>query len=253
MYEGRKVVIVIPARIGSKRVKRKALVDIEGVSMITHVYMRTKMNPIVDEVIVATDSNEIILEIERQGGKTFKSQHVHQNGTERASEVCATIYADIYVVIFGDEPLLDPLNITDVVSEFSKKEQDMCILSIPYSKCLSPSDVKIVSNSLGEVLYLSRADIPYGKFGSGPRMLQKAYHIAAFTKHTLLEFKRLGKSPLEEVEDIEHLRLIEHGFKIRHIEVSGDSISVDTEEDLEFVRSKMRCDNLFQAYKHLVN
>jgi len=248
-----KTVAVLPARIESSRLPRKALLDICGLPMIIHVYRRCLLASKLDEVYVATDSSEIKESVERYGGKVIMTSSSHQTGTDRIAEAALNIDAEIIVNIQGDEALVNPLYIDKVVIELETNPNiDVGILVNPYSKKNSPSDIKVVLDNNNDVLYLSRSDIPSNSRKQDTSML-KAYHIVPFRKKFLLQFTKLKKGNLEQIEFNEYLRILEHGYKIRAVHVESDAVSVDTSEDLEFVRAEMPNDKWFLHYKESNN
>ena len=243
-----KTVAILPARIESSRLPRKALLDICGLPMIVHVYRRCLLARNLDEVYVATDSVEIKDTVEKYGGKVIMTSPDHQTGTDRIAEAAKDIKAEIIVNVQGDEALVNPLYIDKVVAELQNNSDiNVGILVNPYSKKNSPSDIKVVLDKNNDVLYVSRSDIPSNSRFENPSML-KAYHIVPFRKKFLLLFTQLEKGILEVIEYNEYLRIIEHGFKIRAVHVESDAISVDTVEDLEYVRTLMPKDVWFSQY-----
>jgi len=243
-----KTVAILPARIESSRLPRKALLDICGLPMIVHVYRRCLLARNLDEVYVATDSVEIKDTVEKYGGKVIMTSPDHQTGTDRIAEAAKDIKAEIIVNVQGDEALVNPLYIDKVVAELQNNSDiNVGILVNPYSKKNSPSDIKVVLDKNNDVLYVSRSDIPSNSRFENPSML-KAYHIVPFRKKFLLQFTQLEKGILEVIEYNEYLRIIEHGFKIRAVHVESDAISVDTVEDLEYVRTLMPKDVWFSQY-----
>lgn len=246
-----KVIGVIPSRLGSTRLPGKALVDICGMSLIAHVCHRAKMAKRLDDLYVATDSEEIKAEVERYGFKCLMTSSEHRNGTERLIEAINYIDADadIIVSIFGDEALLNPEDVdTSVETLLSHDDADASILMIDYAKKNSPSDFKAVANLRGELMYMSRNDIPSDARNKCDRML-KLYHILSFRRQTLIDYSKMDKTPLEKIEDHEHLRLLEHGYKIQTAKVNTVCLSVDTYDDLDYVRNKMNNDVLYANYK----
>lgn len=249
-----KVVGIIPSRLGSTRLPGKALIDICGLPLIIHVCFRAKMSKKLDDLYVATDSEEIKKEVEKYGFKCLMTSDKHRNGTERLIEAIKYIDedADIIVSIFGDEALLNYRDIDKSVEALiSNPDADASILMIDYNKKNSPSDFKAVVNLRGELMYMSRNDIPSDARNKCDSML-KLYHIVSFKRETLIEYSKMDKTPLEKIEDHEHLRLLEHGYKIQTKKVDTVCVSVDTYEDLEYVRSKMKDNELFLLYKDSV-
>lgn len=244
-----KVVAIIPSRLESSRLPKKALADILGMPMIAHVFKRCLFAEKLDEVYVATDSVEIKEVVESFGGKVIMTSSKHQTGTDRIAEAAQTIEADIIVNVQGDEALVNPKYIDKVVSVLQESSQtNVAILVNSFNKRNSPSDIKVVLNESNDVMYLSREDIPSNARVEAPEML-KAYHIVPFRKDFLLKYSKWEKSRLEQIEFNEYLRILEKGYKIKAVHVESDSISVDTKEDLEYVIEKMKNDKLMLEYK----
>jgi 3-deoxy-manno-octulosonate cytidylyltransferase (CMP-KDO synthetase) len=245
-----KVVAIIPSRLESSRLPRKALVDILGMPMIVHVFKRCLFAKKLDEVYVATDSIEIKEVVESFGGKVIMTSSEHETGTDRIAEAAQTIAADIIVNVQGDEALVNPQYIDKVVSALQESPQtNVAILVNPFNKRNSPSDIKVVLNENNEIMYLSRADIPSDARVENPTLL-KAYHIVPFRKDFLLQYSKWGKSKLEQIEFNEYLRILEKGYTIKAVHVDSDSISVDTAEDLDYVIDKMKSDKLILEYSN---
>jgi 3-deoxy-manno-octulosonate cytidylyltransferase (CMP-KDO synthetase) len=243
-----KTVAILPARLESARLPRKALLDICGLPMIVHVYKRCCLASSLDHVYVATDSDEIKETVESYGGNVIMTSPKHLTGTDRISEAAENIDAEIIVNVQGDEALVDPLSIDKVVYELKKNPDiNVGILVNPFKKKNSPSDIKVVLDKNNDILYASRADIPSNSRFESPPML-KAYHIVPFRKSFLLKFSKMSQGVLEQIEFNEYLRILEHGFKIRAVEVESDALSVDTKKDLEYVRSEMLKDKWFPKY-----
>ena len=243
-----RTIAIIPARLESSRLPGKALLDICGLPMIVHVFKRCELSESLDEVFVATDSDEISQVVERFGGKVIMTSSHPENGTERIVEAAKNIDADIVVNVQGDEALVNPTHIDAAVNALIKDQNvNVAILVNEFSKRNSPSDIKTVLDEENNVMYLSRSDIPSDARTNNPPML-KAYHILPFRKEFLLKYASWGKGFLEQIEYHEHLRILEKGYKIRAVQVDSDAVSVDTENDLKFVRKEMITDPIFQLY-----
>ena len=243
-----KVVAIIPSRLESTRLPKKALSNILGIPMIVHVYQRCLFAKKLDEVYVATDSIEIKEVVESFGGKVIMTSSEHQTGTDRIAEASQSIVADIIVNVQGDEALVNPQDIDKVVSILKVSPKiNVAILVTPFNKKNSPSDIKVVLNENNDVMYLSRADIP-SDARKGNSGLLKAYHIVPFRKDFLIEFSKWEKSRLEKIEFNEYLRILEKGHTIKAVHVESDTLSVDTEEDLNYVIDKMKSDELMPEY-----
>ncbi len=239
---------VIPVRLESARLPRKALADICGLPMVVHVLRRCLMAELLDEVFVATDSNEIADVVGDHGGAVIMTAADHKNGTERIAEAARHLDAEIVVNVFGDEALVDPTSIDKVVEALHEDpDVQVAILVNPFSRRNSPSDIKVVLDDQCNVMYFSRSDIPSDSRTPGAPMF-KAYHILPFRRAFLLEYATWAPGALEQVEYHEHLRILERGYAIRAVEVESSAVSVDTQEDLEYVREKMKSDPLFALY-----
>lgn len=249
MNNGRpKTIALIPVRLESSRLPRKALADICGLPMIIHVVKRCLMARNLDEVYVATDSEEVREVVQAHGGKVLMTRSDHETGTDRIAEAAALLDADIVVNIQGDEALVNPNYVDKVVEAlYSDPSVDVAILVNPYEKRNSPGDIKVVLNEHSDVMYLSREDIPSAARTATPPML-KAYHIVPFRRPFLLQYAEWEKGRLEQIEFNEYLRILEKGYRIRAVHVESDAISVDTATDLEFVRTKMPTDPFFSKY-----
>jgi 3-deoxy-manno-octulosonate cytidylyltransferase (CMP-KDO synthetase) len=245
-------VAIIPSRLESSRIEKKALVDICGMPMVIHVMKRVQMSSCVSDTYVATDSQEIADVVREYGGKAILTSKEHKNGTERVCEAIQDINADTFVICMGDEALLNPDHIQKSVDTFYQSDDASgSILVTEFTKENSPSDFKVVVNPKNEIMYISRGDIPCSARNKVDFRL-KAYHIMTFSRKVLEKYTEIGKSPMEKIEDHEYLRLIENGYKIVAKKVDSASISVDVPEDLEYVRRVMKNDNLFKIYRDLV-
>lgn len=243
-----KIIGIIPARLNSNRIKKKALANIHGMPMCIHVYRRALLNTLLDDLIIATDSKEIISIAKKYNAKTMLTKKIHKNGTERMVEVLKKKKFSIAVLINGDEPMLDPKHINISVKTLVKSNADASILARKFYNYNSPSDFKIVCDRSGFLMYISRADIPFHRNNINTNML-KAYHIMSFRRKIILQYGKLKKTTLEKSEGHEHLRLIENGYKIKVAIVKSNSVSVDVPKDLKYVRSKIKSDKYWHKYK----
>jgi 3-deoxy-manno-octulosonate cytidylyltransferase (CMP-KDO synthetase) len=244
-----KVVAILPVRMESTRLAGKALLDICGLPMIIHVLKRCLLAKKLNEVYVATDSIEITKVVEKYGGKVIMTSSSHQTGTDRIAEAANNIEADIIVNVQGDEALVNPTHIDKVITALQRNpEVNVSILVNPFNKRGSTSDIKAVLNDNDEVMYFSRSDIPSDS-RMDEHLLHKAYHIIPFRKEFLLQFSKWPKGRLEQIEFNEYLRILEKGYKIKAVHVESDAVSVDTLDDLIYVRNKMHDDYYFKQYK----
>jgi 3-deoxy-manno-octulosonate cytidylyltransferase (CMP-KDO synthetase) len=247
------IVALIPARYDSTRFPGKPLAELGGRPMIEHVYRRAAAAASVDAVVVATDDARIVSVVERFGGFARLTRSSHRSGTDRLAEVAEDLPCDIVVNVQGDEPLVDPLTIEELVGPLDA--DPLLNMSTIRRRITDPDDytnpnvVKVVVDADGNALYFSRAPVPFirgsddpeRRVERGPEDLQRAVvykHIGlyAYRRSFLLAFARLQPTPLELAESLEQLRALEHGFRIRTVETEHDSIGVDTPEDLERAR-----------------
>jgi len=208
--------------------------------MIEHVYRRASASPVVSRVIVATDDLRIATRVTGFGGHVRLTRPDHLTGTDRLAEVAQSLDCDIVVNVQGDEPLLDPRAITELVEPFADASISMSTL---YRRIADPADlsdpniVKLVTDRAGFALYFSRAPIPHTR---DPRVgwppLYRHVGVYAYRRSALLVLAALEPTPLERAESLEQLRALEHGIRIKAVETSYDSIGVDTPADLEQVR-----------------
>ena len=212
--------------------------------MIEHVYRRAAASKAVSQVIVATDDLRIATRVNEFGGKVRLTKATHQTGTDRLAEVAATLDCDIVVNVQGDEPLIDPRSIDEVVAPFrSDRGLQMATLFRRIhqpSELTDPNVTKVVVDRGGFAMYFSRAPIPYVRDprGGWPPMYR---HIGlyAYRRSALLVLASLEPTPLERAESLEQLRALEHGIRIKAVESAYEAFGVDTPEDLEQVRRLM--------------
>ena len=243
-----RVVGMIPARLQSSRLPRKALVDICGLPMIVHVHHRCRLASLLDEVYVVTDSAQIRDAVLAHGGQVLMTGPSHPSGTDRIAEAAKELTCDIVVNIQGDEALVQPEHIDAGVRALLEDPTiNVSILVSPFQRYQSPSDIKTVVDEQMHVLYFSRSDIPSGARTPDPPLL-KAYHVVAFRKPFLLAYASWPPGRLERIEYNEYLRILERGHRIRAVQVESQAVSVDTREDLALVRTMMACDALFARY-----
>jgi 3-deoxy-manno-octulosonate cytidylyltransferase (CMP-KDO synthetase) len=228
------IVALIPARFQSTRLPGKALADIAGRPMIEHVYRRAAAARSVGAVVVATDDARIVAAVEGFGGIARLTRASHRTGTDRLAEIADDLACEIVVNVQGDEPLVEPDAIDELVAPL-RTDPSLPMSTVrrritDASEYTDPHVVKVVVDQDSNALYFSRAPIP---------SKQPAYkHIGlyAYRRSFLLALARLQPTPLEVAESLEQLRALEHGFRIRAVEIQHDSVGVDTPEDLERVR-----------------
>ena len=232
------VIIVIPARFGSTRLPGKPLVSLAGKPMIQHVYERAQMATRASRVIVATDDERIVKAVENFGGSVRMTRADHRTGTERVAEVAAHEKGDVFVNVQGDEPLLDPVAVDTAVNAlFEEPAAAIATVATPIklpADIMDPNVVKTVLDFDGNGLYFSRAPIPWVRDTGSKIQVRHLKHLGlyVFQRDALLEYPTLPQGELERIEQLEQLRWLENGWKIRVAEVEHDAISVDVPEDI---------------------
>ena len=233
-----KVIAIIPARLASTRMSRKMLRPVAGQPLIGRVYTAVRTSPLLDDVIVATDSEEIMRICDANGWKARMTSATHRSGTERVHELAQAIAADVYVNIQGDEPMTRPEQIASLLQVMKDPAVQVGTLKTPAASVDigNPNAVKVVTDLAGRALYFSRAAIPHDRDGAGPRYF-KHLGFYAYRKAALDRFCSLPESSLERSERLEQLRFLENGIPIHVGETPFDSVGVDTEEDLHRVEA----------------
>jgi 3-deoxy-manno-octulosonate cytidylyltransferase (CMP-KDO synthetase) len=217
------------------------LAEIAGRPMVEHVYRRAAAARSIVRVVVATDDERVRAAVEDFGGEVRMTSPDHRSGTDRLAEVAATLDAALVVNVQGDEPLIEPAAIDEAVAPFGADPSlVMSTLARPIDSDADQADpnvVKVVVDRQGHALYFSRAPIPHDRDGTGQAAPLKHVGLYVYRRDFLLTFARLDATPLELTEQLEQLRALEHGYRIRVVETRFDSIGVDTPGDLERARS----------------
>ena len=248
------ITAIIPARYGSTRFPGKALADLGGKPMIQHVYERTSRASHLSQVIVATDDERIAEAVRRFGGNVVMTSPDHETGTDRLAEVARSLDSDIIVNVQGDEPLIDPAMINQAVEPFLTDRS----LQMGTLKCritclhdfLSPNVVKVVTDADGNALYFSRSPLPFFRdkwqdlkdeaFASGRLLCYKHVGLYVYQRDFLIQYAALAPTPLELAEKLEQLRALENGIRIKVVATDFESLGVDTPEDLNKARERMK-------------
>lgn len=236
-----KAIAVIPARLASTRLPRKMLREIAGKPLISLVYEAVRSSQLLSDVIVATDSDEIMAACRKHACKAQMTSPTHRSGTERVHEISDREAADIYINVQGDEPLVRREHIETLIKVMENPSVQVGTLMTPAAAedIPTPNAVKVVVDHSGRALYFSRATIPFDRDGSKPRYF-KHLGLYAYRKPALDRFVTLSESSLEKSERLEQLRFLENGIPIFVAETPYDSIGVDTEEDLRRVVQLLR-------------
>lgn len=239
---------IIPARYGATRFEGKLLQDLCGKPVIQHVYERAKKAKLLDDLIVAADDDRIVKAVEGFGGKVVFTSKSHDTGTDRLTEVVNQIDVKIVVNIQGDEPLIQPLLIDDLVRTMQDEPEVVMTTAVKKSQSIeefkSPDVVKAIIDKNNYALYFSRQPIPsFLKPDSEKSFFYKHIGIYAYNKDFLFMFKKLPKSYLEKNERLEQLRALEAGYRIKTIETKFETVGVDTPQDLELAKIILEKEN----------
>jgi len=246
-------IAVIPARYAATRLPGKPLVSLAGKSMIQRVWERTQLAKKISRAIIATDDERILKAAAAFGAEAALTRSEHRSGTERVAEVAASLSRaenEIFVNVQGDEPLIEPEAIDTAVEAIETDESVLIsTLMVPIAKAadiMDPNIVKVVLDFDGNAIYFSRAPIPWVRDRDAPVHVQHMKHLGlyAFRRSALLEFPTLPLGDLERIEQLEQLRWMENGYKIRVAETVHDSVSVDVPEDVTRVEELIRKKNV---------
>lgn len=253
-----KVIGIIPARMASSRFPGKPLAKIHGIPMVGHVYFRSKMAKILDDVYLATCDKEIKEYTESINGKAIMTSDKHERASDRTAEAMLKIEKEteqkigIVVLIQGDEPMLVPEMIEMAVKPMLKDESILVVnLMTPLKNVKEhedPNEIKVVVDKDNFALYFSREPIPSRKKAAKEIPMLKQVCIIPFRRDFLLKFNRLEPTPLERIESVDMLRILEYGYRVKMVESKYETYSVDTPEDLKRVEGKMRNDFLIRQY-----
>lgn len=253
------IIAIIPARMGSSRFPGKPMANILGMPMIGHVYKRVKMSGLLSEVYVATCDDEIYNYVESIGGKAVMTSNSHERCSDRCAEAMLKIEEqedtkiDIMVMVQGDEPLTFPQMIDEAV-EPMLNNKDIVITNLvadlgTLEEFEDPNEVKVVMDKQNNAIYFSREPIPSRKKGVLGVPMKKQVCIIPFTRDFLLEYNKMEPTPLEIIESVDMMRIIENGMKVKMVPTEYKTKAVDTREDLEKVVLVMKEDILYGSYK----
>lgn len=246
-----KCIGLIPSRLSSSRLPQKPLLEIEGIPLVIHTYRRAKLSKNLHEVIICCDDKKILKVAKKYKAKAILTSHHHQNGTERICEAYLKNKKkyDLIIDIQGDEPLISPHHIDRVIDCHKKNMNiDIMLPHLMVKNFNNPNIVKIVSDKRDNILYLSRAQIPF-EFKSKNTFVKKHLSIISFLPNALIQYSKSKKTDLEKIEDVELLRALEIGLKIKTVKMKGDSFSVDVLKDFNKAKLKMKNDKIFKIYK----
>ena len=249
---------VIPARMASSRFPGKPLARICGIPMVGHVYFRSRMAKVLSEVCVATCDTEIKEYVESIGGKAIMTSDKHERASDRIAEATLKIEqepgqrAEVIVMIQGDEPMVVP-EMIELAVEPMRRDKGILVVNLmapinTQEEHEDPNQVKVVVDRDNYALYFSREPIPSRKKGVTEVPRFKQVSIIPFRRDFLLKFSRLEPTPLEKIESVDMLRVLEHGYKVKMVLTPFDSHAVDTPQDLSLVEKLMANDLLVGWY-----
>jgi len=242
-----KVVVIIPARLNSTRLPNKVLLDLRGKTVVQRVYEQCCKAKNIDEVYIATDSEEVQKSCLTFTDKVIITDSTHESGTDRIAQASKNIDCDIVVNVQGDEPFIEPTIIEDIVKSFANSTASMTsvIHKIKTVEDLkNPNVVKVTKDKGNNALYFSRSIIPHHRdewesllnhhtLIPEPLKFYRHLGIYGYTKDFLLTYSKMEQTYLERLEKLEQLRVLENGYKIKMIETNYNSIGIDTQEDYE--------------------
>tara|TARA_Y100001968_G_C19323102_1_gene700313 strand:+ start:279 stop:1040 length:762 start_codon:yes stop_codon:yes gene_type:complete len=246
------ITAIIPARMASSRLPGKPLKRINGLSMIEHVRRRVLLCNVIDNVIVATCDSEIIDEVRLYHGNAIITSVSHESCVDRVEEVARNIDADIIINVQGDMPFVSPASLEQLIQPMLENESidctDMISPIIDYDEIHNHNVVKVVKNLENDAIYYTRLPIPFSLKNSNNNVYYKQLGINSYRKKALKRFTDLERTPLEMIESIDMLRLIEHNLRIRTVINDEKTVGVDTSEDLQKAIDLMSKDKLFPKY-----
>ena len=235
---------LIPARLNSTRLEKKLIKNLDGIPVIVRTYQNICSTKLFDEVVVVTDSDEIINVLKEFDIKFLKSKEDHNTGTDRIAEFSNKFKSDIIINVQGDEPFVLKEDLSKIINTFKNDiENKINVISlmtklISVEEINNPNNVKVVVDKNNNSLMFSRAIIPYKRVENNVNYF-KHIGIYAFRNSFLNKFKKFKQTNLELTEMIEALRIIEHGYKIHMIEIDHEQISIDTIEDFNKAKSML--------------
>jgi 3-deoxy-manno-octulosonate cytidylyltransferase (CMP-KDO synthetase) len=236
-----KTLAVIPARLASTRLPRKVLRPIAGRPMLAWVYEAARASPALEDVLIATDSDEVMQLCHENRWTAMLTSPDLPSGSDRVHAVAQLHPAEIYVNIQADEPLLRPEHIAALLQPFSDPQVQVTTLKVRCTpeNLANPNAVKVVTARDNRALYFSRATIPYDRDRIAAPVW-KHLGLYAYRAEALNRFHALAPSPLELTERLEQLRFLENNIPVHVVETAYDTVGVDTEEDLLQVEAILR-------------
>ena len=238
------VTALIPARLNSTRLEKKLIKNLGGIPVIVRTYQNIYSTKLFDEVVVVTDSDDIINVLKEYDIKFLKSKEDHNTGTDRIAEFSKKFKSDIIINVQGDEPFVLKEDLSKIINTFKNDiENKINVISlmtklISVEEINNPNNVKVVVDKNNNSLMFSRSIIPYKRVENNVNYF-KHIGIYAFRNSFLNKFKKFKQTNLELTEMIEALRIIEHGYNIHMIEIDHEQISIDTIDDFNKAKSML--------------
>ncbi|MFZ1851208.1 MAG: 3-deoxy-manno-octulosonate cytidylyltransferase [Nitrosomonas sp.] len=248
-----KTIAVIPARMGSSRFPGKPIAKILGRPMIEHIYKRVAMSKSLDATYIATCDEEIRQVAEGFGARVLMTADTHERASDRVAEAVEKLDADLIVMVQGDEPMTHPDMIDTAVAPFKSDPTLGCVNLVRKidneADYMDFNTIKVVMNQRNEALYMSRRPIPsLAKSGFAGTAAHKQVCIIPFRRETLFQYTRLAPTPLEQLESVDMMRLLEHGLTVKMVPTEFNTQAVDTPADLARVEQLMKNDPLLSRY-----
>ncbi len=256
-----KIIAIIPARFNSKRLPGKLLKMVNGKTILNYTFSQVKKSSLIEDIFIATDNEDILIEVKNFGGKPILTSPDHKSGSDRIAEALDKIEeeigetVEIIVNVQGDEPLISPSTIDETIKVLVKNRDvsisTACVEIKNFEELFDINVVKVVLDREGNALFFSRLPIPFYRKGVNDmcdfqekakknRILLKNYYkhigIYVYRREFLKIFVNTEPTFLEKMEDLEQLRIIENGYKIKVVETAFDSLGIDTERDFEKFR-----------------
>ena len=228
--------VVIPARLNSSRLPNKVLLKVKGKSIIEYVYRQVEKSKLVDKIIVATDSEIVLKDVNNFGGEAVLTSSKHQSGTDRVAEVAKKYNFKNIINVQGDEPNISPNLIDSLFLELeNEKVYFVSAMSLinSFDEVANPNVVKVICDINNYAIYFSRSQIPFIRDNDFQVDFFKHIGIYGFKKDFLIKYSKLPQTNLELSEKLEQLRAIENGYKIKMVKTDYNSFGIDTLEDFE--------------------
>jgi 3-deoxy-manno-octulosonate cytidylyltransferase (CMP-KDO synthetase) len=245
-----KAIALIPARLEATRFPKKLLADLRGKTVLLRTYEAAVNTGLFDEVIVVADSDELIAEIAKHGGKAVKSKREYESGTDRIAEVAASLDADVFLNVQGDEPFTQKQPLADLLDSFRGEEgskvqvASLCRRLRDEQLIADPNIVKVVFDKEHNSIYFSRSIIPFPRNKEIDIAHYQHIGVYAFRKEALMAFPQMPMTPLEEAEKIECLRFLENGIQLRMVETTTTGVGIDVPTDIARAEAYMDANGL---------